>query len=134
MTEAFDRSTTTDTAADAQDTSSPNASGNRVGSRDSLFLMAKLRLADERRPREVRVRNLSERGVMLELDKVVAIATPVLLELRGLGEIGGKVAWCTQGRIGVALDSPIDPKKARKVAGVSQSANTPFYAKATTER
>lgn len=104
--------------------------GNRVGTRDSLFLVAQLRLGNEPRVREVRVRNLSERGLMLELDKVVAIATPVQLDLRGIGEIGGKVAWCTAGRIGVALDSSIDPKKARKVVGVPKPANTPFYAKA----
>ncbi len=114
--------------------STREGAGSRVGSRDSLFLMAQLKLPGEQRAREVRVRNLSERGLMLELDKVVAIATPVQLELRGIGEIGGKVAWCTEGRIGVALDSPIDPKKARKVVGVAKPVNTPFYAKATSTR
>lgn len=110
--------------------SAADALGNRIGTRDSLFLVAQLRLGTEPRVREVRVRNLSERGLMLELDKVVAIATPVVLDLRGIGEIGGKVAWCTAGRIGVALDTPIDPKKARKVVGLPKPANTPFYAKA----
>ncbi|WP_423323645.1 PilZ domain-containing protein [Sphingomonas sp. 4RDLI-65] len=102
---------------------------NRARSRDSLLLVAKLQLGNERGIREVRVRNLSEGGLMLELDKVVDVGTPVRLDLRGIGETTGKVAWCTQGRMGIALDSPIDPKKARKPIGGTKPASTPFYAK-----
>ena len=134
MVDSFDPLTIAATASgpslSAASPSSSGPSGNRVGSRDSLFLMARLRLGDEAGIREVRVRNLSERGLMLELDKVVAIATPVQLDLRGIGDVTGKVAWCTEGRIGVALDSPIDPKKARKSVGVSKPHTMPFQAKA----
>lgn len=95
---------------------------NRTRSRDSLLLIAQLQLGTERSTREVRVRNLSEGGLMLELDKIVEVGTVVRLDLRGIGETTGKVAWCTAGRIGVALDSLIDPKKARKPIGGMKNA------------
>ena len=38
----------------------------------------------------------------------------MLIELRGIGEIGGRIAWATDGRIGVAFDQQIDPMRARK--------------------
>ncbi len=101
----------------------------RARGRDSLLLVAQLRLGSEVGIREVRVRNLSAGGLMIELDKIAEVGTPVRLDLRGIGEIAGKVAWCTEGRIGIALDSPIDPKKARKPIGAAKPATTPFYAK-----
>lgn len=87
--------------------------GKRQRARDTLLLTAHLRVDNEKTLRDVRVRNLSEGGLMIELDKAVDVGTPVTLDLRGIGEVTGKVAWYTTGRAGVALDSPIDPKKAR---------------------
>lgn len=89
----------------------------RSRSRDSLFLMAKLQFAGETAVREVRVRNLSEGGLMVDCPRVKEPGTGVKLDLRGIGAVAGRVAWCTEGRIGIALDSPIDPKKARKPLG-----------------
>lgn len=83
-------------------------------SRDSLFLLARLTLKDGSAVHEVRVRNLSAGGMMAEYDGRVAIGDPVTAELRGLGEVTGRVAWAAEGRVGIALDEPIDPKKARK--------------------
>ena len=95
--------------------------------RDSLLLSAKLQLAGEPTVHEVRVRNLSEGGLMAELNALVAQGTAVQLELRGLGSIAGTVAWCTRGRIGIALNEPIDPQRARKPVGTG--ARTPGYVK-----
>ncbi len=103
--------------------------GKRQRTRDSLFLTAQLRLGTETKMREVRVRNLSEGGLMVELDKIADVGTPVFLDLRGIGEVAGKVAWCTEGRIGIALDSLIDPKKARKPVGGTSVAGRPFQTK-----
>lgn len=89
------------------------AARQRNDSRDSLFLAARLSvggLAAE----QVRVRNLSAGGLMAEYPAPVEAGTPVLLELRGIGEIGGRIAWATDGRIGVAFDQQIDPMRARK--------------------
>lgn len=128
--DGFNRGTTESGATAPADAVSDRDRTQRARSRDSLFLMAQLRLGDEHGIREVRVRNLSEGGLMIELDKIADVGTPVRLDLRGIGEIAGKVAWCTEGRIGIALDSPIDPKKARKSVGSAKPAATPFYAKA----
>jgi hypothetical protein len=112
---------------DMADMAGDSDASQRSRSRDSLFLMAQLRLGESATVHEVRVRNLSEGGLMVELDRVVEVGTPVELEVRGIGDITGKIAWCTQGRIGIALDAPIDPKKARKPVGVGKS--SPEYLK-----
>lgn len=100
---------------------------DRAGRRDSLLLMAPMTLADETAPRDVRVRNISEGGLMAELAVPVEIGTPVTLDLRGIGLISGRIAWCTQGRVGVAFDRQIDPSLVRKPVGGGTS--TPDYAK-----
>ncbi len=118
--DSFDRSTPDQATGDAlQHAGSPSGeagSGKRAVARDSLLLVAQCRLGDQRTLREVRVRNLSEGGLMIELDTPAAVGTRVWLDLRGIGEIKGKVAWCTAGRMGIALDTLIDPKKARHPA------------------
>ena len=88
--------------------------GKRRRPRDSLVLTAQIRLDNETVLREVRVRNLSAGGLMIELDQVADVGTPVTITLRGIGEVQGKVAWCTEGRIGIALDPLIDPEKVTK--------------------
>ncbi|WP_445192871.1 PilZ domain-containing protein [Sphingomonas sp. Tas61C01] len=105
---------------------SPAGSAQRPRKRDSLFLTARLTFVGTTDNHEVRVRNLSEGGMMAEVDRVVDAATPVTLELRGIGEVTGRIAWCTEGRVGIAFDHPIDPKKARKPVG--QGSRTPVYA------
>jgi hypothetical protein len=101
-------------------------STKRQRSRDSLFLTAKLGFAGSTDLREVRVRNLSDGGMMAEVDRVVDVGTAVSIELRGIGAVSGKVAWCTEGRVGIAFDMKIDPQKARKPVG--QGKRTPVYA------
>jgi hypothetical protein len=95
--------------------------------RDSLFLTASLWLGNDDTPREVRIRNLSAGGMMAELSVVVPAGMTVRLDVRGIGDVSGRVAWCTAGRIGIALDQQIDPKRARKP--VTGGTKTPFYAK-----
>lgn len=89
-------------------------SGQRKRKRDSLFLSARLWLSGVPGEHEVRIRNLSEGGLMAELDRPVAPGTAARLEMRGLGELSGSVAWSAHGRLGIALDHPIDPSRARK--------------------
>ena len=76
---------------------------------------------------EVRIRNLSAGGMMAELGRAVPVGTAGTLEVRGIGEVRGRVAWCAEGRVGIALDAPIDPKRARKPVGTGK--RTPFRAK-----
>ncbi|MDQ2893730.1 MAG: PilZ domain-containing protein [Pseudomonadota bacterium] len=99
----------------------------RGRSRDSLYLKATLQFANEPKSREIRVRNLSEGGMMAEFDRVVPSGTPVTVDVRGVGEVSGRVAWCAEGRAGISFDLPIDPKRARKRVG--SGSTTPDYAK-----
>lgn len=95
----------------------PAPGGARVRQRDSLFLTAML-IREDGRSTEVRVRNLSEGGVMAEGVQPIAMGAPVIVVLRGIGEAPGRVAWYVDHRAGIAFDQPIDPKRARKpVAG-----------------
>lgn len=103
------------------------AAGKRTRKRDSLFLSARLRVGDDVAVHDVRVRNLSAGGLMAELDRAAEPGTVVKLEMRGLGNMTGTVAWSTRGRIGIALDQPIDPARARKPVGTGPT--TPAYAK-----
>lgn len=84
----------------------------RETARDSLFLSATLRIND--REQTVRVRNLSAGGLMAEYAGMAVLQQPVTIDLRGIGEVKGRIAWATDGRIGIAFLEPIDPQAARR--------------------
>lgn len=96
------------------DTPSEPVTSERERNRDSLFLLGRLRVGDDQVLHDARIRNLSEGGLMAEFPHPVPVGEAVWLELRGVGEVTGQVAWCEAQRIGVAFDRPIDPKLARK--------------------
>ncbi|GAA4763002.1 hypothetical protein GCM10023219_04080 [Stakelama sediminis] len=108
--------------------------GARHEGRDSLFLSATFRCDDLKQRggdsggAQVRVRNLSAGGVMVELGRALDRGTAVEIDIRGIGWVSGTVAWSTDGRIGIAFAREIDPRKARKPVG--QGTHTPSYAKA----
>ncbi|WP_174293365.1 PilZ domain-containing protein [Sphingomonas bacterium] len=112
---------------DHDDGSADGARSQRARGRDSLFLTGRLSLPGETVQRNVRVRNLSEGGLMIEIDRKLPLESTLRLVLRGIGEVTGRVAWCAEGRIGIALDQPIDPRLARKPIGGGE--HTPHYAK-----
>ena len=87
---------------------------NRAESRDSLFLMADLRVAGSAAVQHVRIRNLSAGGLMAELPSGLAQGVDVAVDVRGVGWVNGHVAWSAAGRVGIAFVSPIDPMMARK--------------------
>lgn len=99
----------------------------RARKRESFFLMARLCVRRSDASWDVRIRNLSEGGLMAEVPKILDVGTEVTLDIRGIGEVAGKVAWFAEGRAGVALDHPIDPSRARKPVGRGE--HTPVYAK-----
>lgn len=96
--------------------SAADFAGQRNGSRDSLMLTAQFRVGDDK-VTQVRVRNLSSGGLMAEYAAPVEIRTPVEIEVRGVGWVKGRIAWATDGRVGVAFDIEIDPMLARKPVG-----------------
>jgi len=106
--------------------SADDFTGQRSGARDSLMLAAQFRVGDNP-VEQVRVRNLSSGGLMAEYVQPVAIRTPVAVEVRGVGWVSGKIAWATDGRVGVAFDQEINPLLARKPVGKGSS--TPSFTK-----
>ncbi|WP_431470636.1 PilZ domain-containing protein [Sphingosinithalassobacter sp. LHW66-3] len=112
--------------------SSDEAASQRSGARDSLLLTAQFRVAGTGESLQVRVRNLSAGGLMAEYAEPVAVGTPVEVDLRGVGMVTGRIAWCAERRVGVAFDREIDPMAARKPVG--KGGHTPHYAKAIITR
>jgi hypothetical protein len=92
--------------------------------RDSLFVMADLRVDGGEDEHRVKIRNLSAGGLMAEGDVHVQPGAGVLVNIRNIGWVGGTVAWVQDNRFGVAFHDEIDPKVAR--ASPSPAATAPF--------
>ena len=90
--------------------------------RDSLFLLAQLRIDGQSEMYRVKVRNLSAGGMMAEGVVRVTRGALVEVELRNLGWVEGTVAWKQDNRFGIAFVDEIDPKAARApVSGTTAS-------------
>ena len=97
--------------------------------RDSLFLLAQVRVDGVAQPNRVKVRNLSAGGMMAEGEVEVGRGAPVEIELRNIGWVKGTVAWRQDNRFGIAFVDEIDPKEARAPVN-----SAPGGAPATTQR
>lgn len=81
--------------------------------RDSLFVMADLRLDGSEEVHRIKMRNLSAGGMMGESKLRVVRGAVVSVEIRNIGWVDGSVAWVHGNRFGVAFNEEIDPKLAR---------------------
>lgn len=86
---------------------------NRQIERDSLFVMADLRVEGAGEEWRVKMRNLSAGGMMAEGDVKVQPGAAVEVNIRNIGWIDGSVAWVQDNRFGIAFREEIDPKVAR---------------------
>jgi len=102
--------------SDSSDRAVRGAKPRRSAARDSLFLSATIARLDEAPAGTdpVRVRNLSSIGMMADHDGRYLEGDQVMVVIRGIGAVKGKVAWVRPGRMGVAFDDEVDPKLARK--------------------
>jgi hypothetical protein len=105
--------------------------GQRQEKRDSLFLSATV-TTEGGKPFTTRVRNLSAGGMMIDSATDLATGTTLVAELRGIGEVKGRIAWSSPGRAGVAFDEEIDPRLAR--AGTPTKHELPAFLKAPVGR
>ena len=85
----------------------------RSVSRNSLFLLANIRVEQGDQVHRVRVRNLSDGGMMGEGDLRVQRGNRLHIELRNVDPVEGTVAWVQDNRFGIAFDEEIDAQKAR---------------------
>lgn len=93
--------------------------------RDSLFLSAELTLAEGADPVRVKVRNLSDGGMMAEADISIERGARLGVELRNVGHVKGSVAWVQGNRFGIVFDREIDSKKVREPT--KEGDKTPRY-------
>ena len=96
----------------------------RSVSRDSLFLLANVRVEQKGEQHRVRVRNLSDGGMMGEGTIKINRGNRVDVELRSVGTVKGTVAWVQDQRFGVAFDEEIDSQAARAPANNGAAATT----------
>jgi hypothetical protein len=92
-------------------------SDSRHIARDSLFVMADLRLPGSQEEYRIKVRNLSAGGMMGEGPLRVARGDDIEVNIRNIGWVAGSVAWVQDDRFGVAFHEEIDPKVARAAIG-----------------
>ncbi len=99
--------------------------------RDSLFLMAEVRIEGESSPFRVKVRNLSNGGMMAECDRTgqtpVQGGTKLSVNLRNIGQVEGTVAWVQENRFGIAFAREIDAAEARAKPNNANDSDTPRY-------
>ena len=99
--------------------------------RDSLFLMADLRIDGEAPCGKVKVRNLSNGGMMAECGPAIAGrvqgGTRLSVNLRNIGWVDGTVAWVQDNRFGIAFNREIDAAEARAKGGDIQDDNVPRF-------
>ena len=103
-----------------------NAIDTRSVKRDSLFLSADLTLGEGGEPVRVKVRNLSDGGMMAEADLYVERGMRLAVDLRNVGRVTGSVAWTQDNRFGIVFDNEIDSKKVRE-APAPAGDSTPRY-------
>lgn len=81
--------------------------------RDSLFVMADLRVDGLEGEHRIRVRNLSAGGLMAEASVTVQRGQLVWTNVRKVGWVEGSVAWVQDNRFGIAFRDEIDPRMVR---------------------
>lgn len=96
-------------------------------SRDSLFLMAELRLDGRDSLDRVKVRNLSPGGMMAEGSVRVLRGSRLAVKLRNTDWVDGSVAWVQDNRFGIAFDYEIDPAQARAPVVDPEETSAPRY-------
>ena len=96
--------------------------------RDSLLLIAQVRIDGGEGEYRVKVRNLSAGGMMAEGSVPVSRGALVSVGLRNIGWVEGTVAWKQDDRFGIAFVEEIDPKVARApvVAGAPDLSSPRF--------
>lgn len=95
--------------------------------RDSLFMMALVRIEGIEGEHRVKVRNLSAGGMMAEGDVRVDRDRRLTIELRNIGRVQGSIAWIHGNRFGIAFAEEIDPRRARQMVTVADDLETPRF-------
>lgn len=104
-----------------------SANDHRQITRDSLFVMADLRIDGIEGDHRIRVRNLSAGGLMAEGGPAVQRGQVAWVNVRNIGWVEGSVAWVQDSRFGIAFREDIDPLVARAPAAAASNETTPRF-------
>jgi hypothetical protein len=101
------------------------AESKREKDRESMFLLASVVFENSSEKLSMRVRNISNGGMLVDCPDIHEKGRPLIAELKGIGAVAGRVAWSNAGKMGVAFNVEVDPKLTRQPVGVA--AKTPYY-------
>lgn len=103
------------------------ALNRRLKSRISMLLMATVRFEGMTAPVSARVIDLSSGGVRIAAKFSVHRGHRLRIALKGVGELGGRVAWSGRGAMGIQFDSEIDTRLiVRALTGLPPSTHIAF--------
>ena len=94
----------------------------REVNRDSMFLLAQVRADGTQGEQSVKVRNISDGGIMAEGPVKIARGEAISIELRNMGWVQGTVAWTQGDRFGIAFEEGVDPRLALAKNGGANTA------------
>jgi hypothetical protein len=103
-----------------------DANENRQIARDSLFVMADLRVAGTDGEHRIKMRNLSAGGMMGEGTVRVMRGSAVSVNIRNVGWTDGTIAWVQENRFGIAFRDEIDAAQARMPVREGTGEDVPF--------
>lgn len=92
---------------------------NEHTDRDSLLLVADITAEGRASAVKHTVRNLSPGGMMAQGGTPLPVGARVLVTLRNISTVQGKVAWAENGRYGISFDHEIDPQAVRAPVALS---------------
>lgn len=82
--------------------------------RDNLMVFANMWVENDTTRYHVKVRNLSDLGLMGEGGPRVVTGTKLTVDLANIGAVRGTVAWVQESRFGVAFDDAISASAAQR--------------------
>ena len=66
---------------------------------------------------EIRLRNISVTGALVECERSVAPGTQMTIDIVGVGPVLGTVRWAGNGKFGVQFERRVRPRPARAEKG-----------------
>lgn len=98
----------------AQWSAETDAVALRGAKRDNLFLKGSVACQRTGHAFDVIVRNLSAGGLLADSEQLPLVGDTLIITLRTVGNVPGRVVWVREGRFGMAFDVIIDPAAVRK--------------------
>lgn len=112
-----------DASAGGEDCSSVPGRGS---DRHSIFMHGYLQLAHMVAPQRVRIRNLSQGGMLVETPLPATVEECLTVHLPNIGPVTGRVAWTALNKFGVAFDNLVDPHQVRRKVPVVKEHESEF--------